>query len=476
MFGGAATRTVQMKNLHRAPAELAGKYAIEDPDLAIDLWHWQEDEIKRQGIEQVCGLERRLTPVLVELERKGIRVDVGKARERSGILTARVRDLQTQLNEAAGKEVNPNSPKQMQALFGAWKEPESGNWFTKDGHPLPKTDSGGPSIDADALRLLALHIPEAAIIKRMRKLTKAQQFVDGHVLGHEVDGIVYPNYNQTRSESGLGTGTGRFSINDPAMQQIPARDVEIAAETRDLFIPNDGMVWCCADWNQKEFRWFAHYVNDAKLNMIYKNDAMADFHKMVAEQTGLPRSARFAGDANAKQINLGLVFGMGEGKMAAEMGLDYSIQYNQGKEYYVAGEKAKQVFKRYHEAIPGVRELLNKAASIGRSRGYVQTIFGRRIRFPKGKSPHAAAGLVFQGTSADCMKYKMIECHEAGHDIRLSVHDEADFYMKKKGAEKEAADVKQILETFDGESCPIKCRIPIRSSVVLGPNWWEACK
>jgi DNA polymerase I-like protein with 3'-5' exonuclease and polymerase domains len=123
---------------------------------------------------------------------------------------------------------------------------------------------------------------------------------------------------------------------------------------------------------------------------------------------------------------------------------------------------------------------LGKASSIAKSRGYVQTIGGRHIRFPGGKFTHKAAGLVFQGSSADCMKQKMVELHESskGQDwsLRLSVHDECDFYFPKGESERLTTHVKEVLECFDGERSPIKCRVPILSSVTCADNWWEASK
>jgi DNA polymerase I-like protein with 3'-5' exonuclease and polymerase domains len=331
--------------------------------------------------------------------------------------------------------------------------------------------------------LAETHQDERAImIHKMQKLDKARQFLEGHILGHMEGDRVYPNYNQTKTERGTGTTTGRFSMEDPALQQIPARDKEMAEIVRSCFIPDSGQNWLCADWKQFEFRWFAHYVNDRELNKAYETNPETDFHKVTADLTGLPRSPRFAGDPNAKQINLGLVFGMGQGKLAAEMGLPFTTEMRlmngEEKEVYIAGPEARAIFQQYHGSIPGVKTLLQQASSIAKSRGYVKTVLGRRLRFPGGKFSHKAGGLVFQGTSADCAKLKMIELYHNGHkqgDFRLllSVHDEFDLSAPKKF---KSGKVKKILETFDGEKCPILCRIPILSDVSTGPNWYEASK
>jgi DNA polymerase-1 len=346
---------------------------------------------------------------------------------------------------------------------------------------LEKTDGGQPSMNKDALMELAKRGDKrAGAIVSVRKYEKSRQFLEGHILGFEYKGRVYPNYNQGKSDTGAGTGTGRFSINDPALQQMPKRDEDIAEIVRSCFLPEKGEDWCCADWEQFEFRVFGHYVKDPKIMEAYNNDPKTDYHQIVSNLTGIPRKPRYAGDANSKQINLGLVFGMGQGKLAQEMGLPYTAHVKNNKEYLVPGPEAVAVFEKYHDAIPGVKVLLDKAASIARNRGYVKTIMGRHIRFPNGQFTHKAGGLVFQGTSADCMKLKMVELHpiakREGFRLLLSVHDELDASMPRKYSKRQSLLMKENLEIFDGVRCPIKLDIPILSSVKLGPNWWEACK
>ena len=482
LFGGKATRDVQMKNLHRADPRLVRKYARVDPELAIKLWLWQEREIEKQGLQKVWDLERRLTPVLVDIERGGVRVDLPRVKKALAEINQRVAQRQHELNKLVGKEVNANSSPQVRAMFGA--EKRDGNWYVGK-YMVEQTDGGEPSFNADVLRALSEFDKRAELLLAMRKLTKGRSFLTNHILEHEVNGYVYPNYNQTREESGLGTGTGRFSVNDPAMQQIPARDKEVASIVRACFLPDKGHEWVCYDWKQFEFRWFAHYVKNRTLTKRYEDDPESDFHKMVSDLTGLPRSPRFAGDANAKQINLGLVFGMGEGKMAAEMGLPHAVEkrkFNgeeEEREFLVAGPEAKAVFTQYHSAIPGIKELLAQASSIAKSRGHVQTVMERHLRFPGGKFTHKAGGLVFQGSSADCIKQKMIELHGLSKDLGfrylLSVHDENDVSLAPGNTRAKRA-IQEVLETFDGVKCPIFCRIPIRADMGIGPNWWEASK
>lgn len=490
LFGGAPTKAVQIKNLHRAPSSLAATYAAPDPALALKLWLWQEKEMERQELGQIWALERSLTPVLVQIERQGVRVDAERARTSMAKAEVLVDKAQGELNRLAGKPVNAASNPQLRALFGCTKTetdqgeglPKKIEWRTDKGMILENTDAGGPCLDKDAMRVIAQDDPRAAAILTIRRMERANVFLRNHILEHEVKGYVYPNYNQTKSESGLGTGTGRFSIDDPALQQIPMHDRDVAEIVRPCFLPEKGEEWGCADWKQFEFRWFAHYTKDPSIVSIYEKDANADFHQITADITGITRDRKFAGDtANAKQINLGLVFGMGEGEMAYNMGMEFEQRIDKaGRVWKTAGPKAKEIFRKYHDAIPGVRALLQQASSIARARGYVTTAMGRHIRFPGGKSVHKAGGLVFQGTSADCMKYKMVElwpqCQKLGVRMLLSVHDELDFSAAKSKKSRATPMIKSTLETFDGVKCPIKCRIPILTDLNWGTNWWEACK
>lgn len=471
LFGGPPTRAVQMKNLHRAPASVVADYARYDPELAIKLWLWQEKEIEKQELGRVWSLEKELTPVLVDIERGGVRVDEDRANASMADIDVMIDKHQKSLGPT-----NVNSGPQMAELFGCVLRDK--HWYTDAGHLLLSTGGGKPSITAETLRLLTdLGDKRAKSALAIRKLVKGKSFLKDHILGHSIDGYVYPNYNQTKGDNDLGTGPGRLSVNDPALQQIPKRDVEIAAIVRSCFLPDKGGDWLSADWDTFEFRWFAHYVDVPTITETYAKDPDTDFHQMLADLTGLPRKARYAGDANAKQINLGLVFGMGQGTMAEEMGLDFTVDAKGNK---TAGDKAIEIFEKYHHAVPGIKELLRQASNVAKKRGYVKTIYDRHIRFPNGWYVHKAAGLVFQGSSADCMKRKMIDLWRMGqkHGFRylLSVHDENNLSTPPKERESLRKLIKTELETFDGVACPIKCNIPIKVSVDVGPNWWEASK
>ena len=441
MFGGSATRNAQMKNIGRAPSSIVEPYAKRDTRAALNLWFWQEGELDRQKLRQVESLEKRLFPHVFDMERRGIRVDVNLAHATMGKLTVMIDKLQRELNDVAGFPVNPNPSGSIQKLFAPqWvpvKDPtitsivgadgktvalevvKTGQWLAKDGTILAMTEAGKPSIGADQLR--AMKDPAAALILRCRKLMKARDtFLAKHVLEHQVGGYVHPNINQVRGDAGgdgdEGTRTGRLSYTRPALQQIPARDKEIAAIIKPVFLPDEGMGWSSGDLEQAEFRVFAHYTNSPALIKAYKENSDLDIHQAVADMTGLPRSASYSGQANAKQMNLAMVFNMGGGALAEKMGLPFTMEKitigGREVEYKAPGEEAKEVIERYFAAIPGVKELAKEAKSVATSRGYVRTLMGRHLRFPGKQFTHKASGLIYQGTSADINKDNIIRICE----------------------------------------------------------------
>lgn len=482
MFGGMATKNAQMPNLRRAPSSLVGRYAKVDARRALELWQYQEHELDRQELRRVAKLEQDLLVVLVDMEHGGVRVDIDRAEDAARQLDAKARTMQRDLDRLAGFAVNPNPSGSIEKLF-APKQDAKGRWILNDGTIAGKTPAGKASINAETLR--SMKHPAAAQILQLRKMLKTRDtFIRGHILGHHHNGVIHANFNQTKTDDDVGTGTGRLSVNDPALQQIHKRDKEIAAVVRALFLPDKGQLWSCRDWAQMDFRVFAHYTNDRRILDVYKRDAMADFHQLTADLTGLPRSPRFAGDPNAKQINLGLVFGMGAGKLAAEMGMPFEVESGvlngEHREWMKPGPEAQAVFDKYHGAVPSVRELLRNASSVAKARGFVRTIMGRHIRFPRGQFTHKAGGLIFQGSAADALKVKLVEVHsylksEGSSRLLLNVHDEFDCSVPV-GDTKVRAEVGRIVETFDGVDTPIAFRVPIRSEEAVGPNWWEACK
>ena len=313
LFGGKPTASAQAPNFARAPFNLMEDYTKDDTIATNALYTFQQEEIKKQGLEQVIGLEMELLPAIVEMERRGVNVDIERAEEAVQVISGRIPSIQQELNRMAGFEVNPNPSGSIHRLFNPQLVDD--RWVLSDGTVAEKTEAGKASINSECLR--KMKHPAAAKILQLRKMIKTRDtFLKGHILGHHHNGVIHCNINQTKSDNDKGTGTGRFSINDPALQQIHKRDTDIASVVRSIFIPDPGQEWLSIDWGQFEQRWFAHYVNSVDVIKRYRDDSKTDFYQVMSDLTGLPRSARYAGEPNAKQMTLASIFGQGPGALA----------------------------------------------------------------------------------------------------------------------------------------------------------------
>ncbi len=478
MFGGKPTKDVQMKNLHRAPSNMAGHYAKQDSRTALDLWVWQNDEIERQGLQNTADLERRLTPALIDMEFRGVRIDVPAAELAVIKLTALAVDIQAQLNHMAGFKVNPNPSGDIHKLFEPKKNAQ-GAWVLIDGTIVASTDGGKASIDATALH--EMKHPAASVILKLRKIMKTRDtFLKGHLLGHHVNGVIHANINQTKGDSGngtLGTVTGRFSYNDPALQQISKRDKEMGEIVRSCFIPDEGQEWACCDLKQAEMRWFVHYAQDAKLLQRYIDDPTTDFYTALSEFTGIPRDPPHAGASNTKQIALSAVFGMTDGNLTASMGLPTIDRISKnGRVWKEPGEEGKEVLAKFNAMVPGIKKFLDRATSIAKDRGYVKSIDGRHLRFPRGTPTYKAGSFILQSANASAIKAIVIAKYNlfkgTNSRLLLSVHDETDSSLDKQDvANGIVVEMKEVMESLGG----IKCRVPHLCEPELAENWWISC-
>lgn len=476
LFGGRPTRQAQMPNLHLAPVSLVSPYARKDPLLTLRLYEWQEEEIEKQGIRKIVDFERKAMVPLIKAEGMGIRVDAKKAERAMAALTLEITKSQNELNHLVGKEVNVNSTKQIREIFKPTKQNDL-YWVTDSGYTLPSTPSGGPSIDSPTLKTME-NDRRAVLISSVRSMIKTRDtFLGGHVLGHMVGDRIYPRINQNKGEDG-GTGSGRLSYVDPALQQIPARNKVVAAIVKPVFLPEEGCKWASLDQHSFEVRTFAHLVNNPGIIKAYHENERLDLHEYVARLTGLPRNATYSGQANAKQLNLSMIFNSGNGAIADKMGMDWewaSFDDVRGAKvtYKKAGPEAEKVIEEYHRRLPGVKELAKKAKAIAESYGYVQTHHGRRLRFPRKFKTYKASGLAIQATSADINKEMWLamddEYREHGNRLIMNTHDSYEVNVP------EGCDAEKMTERIQDS---IRARVPwFRVPLVLdlkgvGNNYW----
>lgn len=467
-----------LSRLSEVPPAMVAPYGASDAADALAIYHKQRHEIKSQGLEQVLDLEMRLMPVLADMSWTGVRVDLENAHAAIPKLDEQESTLQAEVNAITGTNFNVNSPKQTREFFKP--EPVSKfQWRLIDGTLVGPTKGGkGPSLDQNVMREIT-H-PLAAKILALRKTIKLRDtFIKGHVIASaDGDGYVHTQFNQTRNDADAGTVTGRLSSTDPALQQITKRDKVNARILRSLFLPDRECDWLCADYSQIDFRCAAHLINDESVIQAYRENPKLDYHQVVSDMTGIPRNPPYAGAPNTKQINLGLAFGAGAGKLAFMMGMPYGIREARGKMQYTPGQEATDVFNLYHKKLPGVKEFMKKAESIAKETGYVRTAIGRRLRFPN--SAHKAAGLLYQAYAADLHKLGLVATDEVIRNeslparLLMSCHDEIGVSMVQDESIKSR--IVKAYTDFNSDSSVVRMRVPVTASGDYGINWFEASK
>jgi DNA polymerase I-like protein with 3'-5' exonuclease and polymerase domains len=449
------------ENLWRLHANEVSEYAKEDALLTLQIYQKQQDRIKREEIESIVDFESRLIPVLFHMRKKGVRVDVDKAHSLYTELEKKQSEVQTMLNRLGGTEVN------------VWANASLKEAYDKNSIGYNYTAKGTPSFTASWLETQMDDVSQS--ILKVRKLDKIRNtFVKNMIIDKASNGRIYCGFNP------MGTVTGRFSSQYPNLQQVPARDPELGPMIRSLFIPEEDCEWVCADYSQQEPRVLVHYASlkgmDTAIKVqdeFNKNDK-TDFHQMVADMASIPRK-------QAKTINLGLFYGMGNKKLAAELGLD--------------NDQAYELFNKYHNKVPFVKEMSRQVSNVASSRGYIKTLLGRKRRFDKWEPrdswgerayslseahaqypkqelkrayTHTALNALIQGSSADITKAAMVKIYEAGLldeiDLKLTVHDELDFSvepLKQKCFDESL----QIMKTC------VDLKVPLKVDVEKGLNW-----
>lgn len=471
---GVRSHAEVLSGLSAAPVDLTRAYGSSDARDAFDVYCAQKPLIYEQGLQEVVKLEMDLCPVLADMSWGGIRVDIQAAHAAIPALDEQADVLQSEINAIVGNPFNVNSTPQVRAFF----KPEPVNrfqWRLIDGTLVgPTKGNKGPSIDAKAM--LEIKHPLAEKILGLRKTIKLRDtFIRGHILGSaDLDGYVHTTFNQTRNDADAGTVTGRLSSTGPALQQITKRDKKNAAILRAMFLPDEGEFWMGADYNQIDFRMAAHLINDPSVIEAYRLDPKTDYHQIVSDMTGIPRNPAYAGAPNTKTLNLSLAFGAGPGKIAFSMGMPYSVKEFKGKMTYVPGPEAEAIFEKYHKAIPGVKRFAKHAENVARTSGYVRTILGRRLRFPRGTGAHKAAGLLFQANAADVNKLglvavdKLIREKSLPARLMTSVHDEIGVSMPN-----DAMTANMISDAFTSPGRYLGIRVPVTASISISRTWWN---
>ncbi len=437
--------------------ETATNYAAEDADITLRLHRQLFPKLQAEPslLRVYEDIEMPLVEVLAKMEANGVLIDVAELKRQSRDLSARMLALQTRAFEVAGRHFNLDSPKQLQALlFEELKLP-----------PQMKTPTGQPSTNEEALEAIAdLHeLPRLILDYRgLAKLRSTYTDKLAEIVNPET-GRVHTSYHQA------GAATGRLSSSDPNLQNIPIRS-EDGRRIRRAFIAPEGRRIVAFDYSQIELRIMAHLSGDAGLITAFEQGQ--DIHRATASEVfGVPLAQVEPNQRRAaKAINFGLIYGMGAFGLARQLG----VSRNEAQDYIAL------YFNRY----PGVREFMDRTREEARERGYVETVFGRRLYLTeihsrnanqRAGAERAAINAPMQGTAADIIKRAMRAVHDwltPQHDDRarllMQVHDELVF-------EAELDFVDALIPAVRGHmQDAASLRVPLLVDVGQGMNWDEA--
>ena len=447
--------------MYKLPAMHVGAYAERDAEVTLGLWQEMKKEIINQDLEDIFDLESDLFHCLVDMRFKGVRVDTERAHQMKKEFITQEKELLHKIKS----ETNIDTQ--------IWAARSIANVFDMLRLEYPTTEkTGAPSFTKNFLQ--EHPHPVVKMIAQAREINKAHTTFIDSILRYEHNGRIHAEINQLRNAGG-GTVTGRFSYQNPNLQQIPARNKDLGPKIRSLFIPEKGHTWGVFDYSQQEPRLVVHYASLYKLPSVYdvvdayQNDSSSDFHQTVADMADIPRS-------QAKTINLGLFYGMGKGKLQAELG--------------VTKDKAADLFNTYHSRVPFVKQLMEKASNRAQDRGQIRTLLGRLCRFhlwePNQFGMHKAMthedalrehgpgirraytykalNKLIQGSAADMTKKAMIELYKEGIIQHIQIHDELDLSIE---SEEQAKKVIEIMEHA------VTLEVPNKVDYESGNNWGE---
>lgn len=437
------------------PAEVY-EYAAEDADITLRLYNVLLPKLKECGAEQLFyEIEMPLMPVLAEMELNGIRIDTDSLAETSSILTSRMRQLETQIYEAAGEEFNIASPKQVgEILFGKMKIVDKPK----------KTKTGQYVTSEEVLQQLRHKNPIVDDILAHRGLKKLLgTYVDAlPKLINRRTGHIHTSFNQAV------TSTGRLSSSDPNLQNIPVRG-EDGKEIRRCFIPEEGCLFFSADYSQIELRVMAHLSGDENMAEAFRLGH--DIHAATAAKIYKEDIADVTRDqrTKAKRANFGIIYGITVFGLAERLDISRA--------------EAAQLIDGYFASFPKVAQYIEQSKETARAKGYAETFFHRRRYLPDINSHNAtvrnfaernAINAPIQGSAADIIKIAMVrisrrfKAEGIKSKMILQVHDELNFSVIPEEKEK----VQRIVLEEMQNAYPLN--VPLVADCGWGANWLEA--
>ncbi len=455
-FEDVAGKGAKQITFDQVPISTAGPYAAEDADVTLQLHQtlWPQLEKEPRMAELFCDIEMPLVTVLSHIERNGVLIDASMLAKQSEELAQRMLEIQVESYDVAGEEFNLASPKQIQKIL-----------FEKLELPvLKKTPKGAPSTAEEVLVELAHDFPLPKLILEYRGMSKLKSTYTDKLPQRIDPGTrrVHTSYHQAVAS------TGRLSSSDPNLQNIPVRSAE-GRRIRQAFIAPKGFSVLAADYSQIELRIMAHLSGDDGLLKAFA--AGEDIHSATAAEVfGVALDEVVTEQRrSAKAINFGLIYGMSAFGLARQLGIG-------------RGE-AQEYVDLYFERYPGVKNFMDSTRESAREKGYVETVFGRRLYLPeinhrngqrRQYAERTAINAPMQGTAADIIKRAMIAVdawiETAGLDIKLimQVHDELVFEISDQHIETASCEINRLMVDV------AELKVPLVVDIGQGANWDEA--
>ncbi|MEM7060303.1 MAG: DNA polymerase I [Pseudomonadota bacterium] len=443
----------------RVEIDKAAPYAAEDADVTLRLWHYLKPRLAAERVSTVYHtLERPLVPILVDMERHGIKVDRGTLGDMSNRFAQKMASFEDEIYDLAGGKFNIASPKQLGEILFENMGLEGGK----------RTKTGAWGTGADVLETLAAqgHDLPARVLD-WRQLSKLKSTYTDALPNH-----INPDTDRVHTSFSLAaTSTGRLASTDPNLQNIPVRTEEGRA-IRTAFVAEPGNVILSLDYSQIELRILAHIAGIDALKKAF-HDGL-DIHAMTASEVfgvpieGMDPMVR----RQAKAINFGVIYGI------SAFGLSNNLRIPRGD--------AQAFINAYFEKFPGIKQYMDDTKAEARELGYVQTLFGRKIHTPgitqkgpgRGFAERAAINAPIQGTAADVIRRAMIRIPRAMENANLTgrmllqVHDELLFEVAEAQVDDTIATVRAVMES--AASPAVEISVPLVVDAGRGNSWAEA--
>ena len=437
----------------RVPIDEASRYAAEDADITLRLWHYLKPRLHLNRVTAVYeSLERPLVPVLAEMEMQGIKVDRDVLSRMSNGFAQKMAGLEAEIHEMAGRSFNVGSPKQLGEVL-----------FDEMGLPGGKKGkTGAYATGVDVLEDLATEHELPGRVLDWRQLSKLKSTYTDALQDH-----IHPDTGRVHTSYSIaGASTGRLASTDPNLQNIPIRTEE-GRKIREAFVAETGKTLVALDYSQIELRILAHVADIPTLKQAFADGI--DIHALTASQMFDVPLDQMTSEIRrkAKAINFGVIYGI------SGFGLARNLR--------IPRAEAQAFIDTYFTRFPGIRTYMDDTVAFAKEHGYVQTLFGRRIHTPEigAKGPHAgfakraAINAPIQGTAADVIRRAMVRMPEAiAHvpaKMLLQVHDELLFEVDDSAVEELIQVAKQVMERA---SLPVvKLDVPLIVEAGSGPNW-----